>query len=227
MTAAIAFSGVLGQRYPLEATRWLWHLIRRSIRVRAVAQIALGNLLDELTGSADGPEPLLRFLATKLRRLVESEADATQRRVAFAAAAQLLGYEVSAQGPVAARVLREHPDQCDRLGRLWALTISSRPHRRTALDALCKTLEALDSRDEGKDIAFRLGAVILPRLGGGALAAVKMTLLNVSREPPLSSAILSSFLDVLKQAATPERDPGTRQFVKTRRETDDYDISDH
>lgn len=206
MTAAVALSGTLGQRYPLEATRWLWHLIRRSVRIRSVTVIALANLLAAMADTGEGPGPVLRFVATKLRKLMESDDDPAGRRVALDAVVFLLGYRPPAQDPVVTRVLRNHPGECARLGRLWAPAINSRPHRRPAVEALRTSLEVLDRREGGTDAAYHLGAAILPRIGGDALIAVEVSLRGVLNESRLSAGILASFFFVLTASSAPDHE---------------------
>jgi hypothetical protein len=75
--------------------------------------------------------------------------------VAVLGAAQL-----NSDDPVSALVLRSQPDNVEVLGQLWADVLCSAPHRADAIDALRRTLRALEHLSEALHAVARLGAAI-------------------------------------------------------------------
>ncbi|HEV7649411.1 MAG TPA: hypothetical protein VGP26_14760 [Actinophytocola sp.] len=62
--------------------------------------------------------------------------------------------------PVAAKILCQQPEHAEVLGTLWAEALCSAPHRLAAIEALRRTLVALEHEPEAIDAVARLGSAI-------------------------------------------------------------------
>ncbi|GAA3431514.1 hypothetical protein [Kutzneria kofuensis] len=68
--------------------------------------------------------------------------------------------QLSSDDPVSALVLRTQPANVEVLGELWADVLCSAPHRAGAIDALRRTLRALEHDSAAAPVVARLGAAI-------------------------------------------------------------------
>lgn len=144
-TATLAWSGELGIRYPLEALRMLWLLIRESDRPVRHAEIALAHLFAALTEATGNALPMLDWLARQIGkdRRVGRAVDPLIRAILSVLSARTDGSGV----PVVTAHLRSRPESAVPLARLWSAVLVKRPHRRDALAALYDAVCAFDERD--------------------------------------------------------------------------------
>lgn len=201
MTAAIAFGGPLGQRYPSEAMRWLWVLSQRSERIGRIARTAMGRLFAVEADAESGVSTVLRFLLRRVRPLLVPSVAPRERRAALAVVNSVLAVRESmSAAPVTARVIRERQADVAPVGELWAAVLQSVPHRRDAITALHDTLATLAQGSVPVQVAARLGAEILPRIGGDALATLRTALSDPERTREISRAVISAFLGATDRA---------------------------
>ncbi|RJL35744.1 hypothetical protein D5H75_02880 [Bailinhaonella thermotolerans] len=159
--AIIAFSGILGRLYPIEAVKNLWQLTsNRGAVLGPLAIEAFGGLFLSQE-DADGRVRVVQFLASKIRkhRGVPSRVET----YGTALRAMLAVYRTDdPQGrPLAAQLLCERPGLVDIVGYTWSVLLVNRPVRHAALAALYANLDALrDHTEEPELIAQRLGDVL-------------------------------------------------------------------
>ncbi|WP_067475047.1 hypothetical protein [Actinomadura hibisca] len=156
--AIIAFSGVLGRLYPIEAVKNLWQLAcNRGVVLGPLAVEAFGGLFLSQE-DADGRVRVVRFLESKIRKL--RGVPGRIERYGMALRAMLAVYQTNdPQGrPLAAQLLCERPELADAIGYTWSVLLVNRPVRHAALAALHANLDALRHHtDEPERIAQRLG----------------------------------------------------------------------
>ncbi|MFC5181835.1 hypothetical protein [Actinomadura harenae] len=159
--AIIAFSGVLGRLYPIEAVRNLWRLARnRGAVLGPLAIEGFGGLFLS-QDDTDGRVRVIRFLENKIRTLRGDGARIETYGIALRA--MLTVYETGdPQGrPLAARLLCERPELAGVMGHTWAALLVNRPVRHAALVALHANLDALPRHTERPElVAQRLGDVL-------------------------------------------------------------------
>jgi len=198
ITAAVAFGGALGKRYPSEAMRRLWPMALRGRAISGYAQLAIGNLLAIESEDESESGGVARYLANKIRPLLEPGAGAADRRAALWVIVGILGLAGrSAELPLPAQVLRERPGIVEAVGELWAGTLRSAPHRGKSVEALHRSLLALADFPGGSQLAGRLGGAILPQLTKAQRRQIELGLRAVRTEKERRGArtVLQAFLD--------------------------------
>ncbi|SFP83329.1 hypothetical protein SAMN04489713_11823 [Actinomadura madurae] len=159
--AIIAFSGVLGRLYPIEAVKNLWRLAgNRGAVLGPLAIEAFGGLFLSQEDAA-GRARVVHFLENKIKKL----RGIPGRIEVYGAAlwAMLAVYRTDDQRgrPLAAQLLCERPDLADAIGYTWSVLLVNRPVRHTALAVLHANLDALRYHAEQPEaIAQRLGDVL-------------------------------------------------------------------
>jgi hypothetical protein len=207
VTAAIAFGGALGKRYPSEAMRRLWPLALRGKAISGYALFAIANLLAIESADEADSGGVSRYLANKIRPLLLPGAIAADRRAALWVIVGILNLDGRSPGlPLAAQVLRERPDVVEALGELWAGTLRSAPHRGESVESLHRTLLALVDFPGAAQLARRLGQAILPHLSTAQRRQVELGLRGVStlKDRRDTRMVLQAFLD-----AAPDPDAGS------------------
>jgi hypothetical protein len=195
ITAAIAFGGPLGQRYPSEAMRWLWVLAKRGERISAIARPSMGQLFAIEAESDADKSTVLRFLLQKIRPLLAPDASIQERRSALELVIRVLAAtQTSSDTPVVAHVIRTKPADFSQLGELWAAVLNVQRSRDRAIDSLRGALDALADDANSVDLAGRLGRAILPRLMPRALEVLKQELPDPKRARKISAQIFTAFL---------------------------------
>jgi len=200
ITAAIAFGGPLGQRYPSEAMRWLWALAQRGEPIGRIARTAMSQLFAVEAEADLEKSTVTRFLLQKVRPMLKPDVTARERRLALAVVNSVLGTtQVFSDVPVVASVLRSRPADFRPIGELWAAVLNSVPHRRMAVRALHFTLAALADGANSVQLAAQLGAVILPRLTARTLDILELTLPDPDRAEEISASVVAAFLGAQRQ----------------------------
>ncbi|GGK74320.1 hypothetical protein Sme01_33780 [Sphaerisporangium melleum] len=145
-TAALAWSGELGIRFPLEAVRMLWLQIRNSEKPVRHAEIALARLFVALTEATGNALPILDWLARQISndRRIGRAVDPLIRAILSILSAPADGVGL----PTVTAHLRSRPDSAAPLAKLWSAALVKRPHRRDALTALYDAVCAFDERDD-------------------------------------------------------------------------------
>ncbi|WP_420034417.1 hypothetical protein ACN2WE_19500 [Streptomyces sp. cg28] len=196
-TAAVAFSGQLGVRFPTDAVKWLWHLIARRDGRPAGAVRALADLVAALAECEEDARVVFGALAHRLR---------VQRRTAVTTFLKettldtvltvLAARDLRTGQPACASLVGRQPHVVGLVGELWAGVLRNRPRRGKALRTLHSHVRALDVvSEQPKDVAARLGAAV-----GAALPEAERDLLDRSlRDRPqrggeTAGALIDTFL---------------------------------
>ena len=210
ITAAVAFGGPLGVRYPDEALRWLWALSLRSERVGRFARIAMSQLFAVEAESEIEKSAVLPYVLKKIRKIRNLETTAlpdrqkqavNKRRAALSVANSVLGaVQITNDVPVIVGALRLRPADYRPAGQLWAAVLNSVPHRKDAIRALHLTLLALTDDASSVELATRLGSEILPQLSARAYQVLRQTLADPDRAEKISASVVAAFLGVQRLA---------------------------
>ncbi|MEU0691653.1 hypothetical protein [Streptomyces uncialis] len=184
-SAALAFSGPLGVRFPTDAVKRLWTLTGRDAETSLHARSALAELVVALVESGEDAGVVLDLLVYRLG--LQRRKDATDRTkgVTFRAALQVLTVRVErTRCPVVAVLTTEQPGFRPKLAELWAAVLCNRPLRGDALRSLRAALRALPQVGENpREVAREFGASV-----GAALPPEERELLHRVLEPPASLA---------------------------------------
>ncbi|MEU6722853.1 hypothetical protein ABZ917_03965 [Nonomuraea wenchangensis] len=145
-TASLAWSGELGIRFPLEATRMLWLQIKDSEKRVRHAEIALARLFAALTEATGNALPMLDRMARQISndRRIGRAVDPLIRAILSVLSARADGARI----PTVTAHLRSRPESAAPLAQLWSAVLVKRPHRRDALAALYDAVCAFDERDD-------------------------------------------------------------------------------
>jgi hypothetical protein len=163
--ATLAFSGELGARYPVEATKRLSQLADQREPLVTVAFAQLFATLAEQDGDAV-------VVLRELRHRLVSKKDLPSVNLVVSTVAELLLVRDFRSGrPAVAVFLIANPEHAAVIGPLWARALYLRPWRDRAIAAMLATVEAVASRTVGAN-AKRLsdsGAEHLARSLGAAM----------------------------------------------------------
>ncbi|WP_242888161.1 hypothetical protein [Actinomadura litoris] len=159
--AIIAFSGVLGGLYPIEALKNLWQLAQyRGAVLGPLAVEAFGGLFLSQEDS-EGRVRIVRFLHNKIKRLRGDPRRIEMYGAALRAVLAVYTTDDQHGRPLAARLLCERPELADVIGYTWSILLVNRPVRHKALAALHANLDALRHHAEEPElVAQRLGDVL-------------------------------------------------------------------
>jgi hypothetical protein len=147
-TAAIAFSGELGIRYPTEATNRLWHLSIQS-KDSSDAIAALGQLFATLTAGNQNASQVLTLLDRRLDDVSQGRRDLRQQALIMLLTITVLSVRDARSGlPSITLFLEANPDRRALVARLWSRVLRHRPMRRLALAALIEAASAFDHAGE-------------------------------------------------------------------------------
>ncbi|MER6127584.1 hypothetical protein ABT173_34365 [Streptomyces sp. NPDC001795] len=201
-TAARAFGGQLGVRFPTDAVKWLWHLTSRGDGQSNEAMGALADLVVALAESREDPSVVFWALAHRLSvqrgttvatRLKETTFDTVM--------AVLTAHDLRSGRPVCAGLVARQPQLTEKLGELWAGVLCNRPRRAKALRALRTTLRAVPATGvRPEPVAERFGKAV-----GGALPMHERPLLTAAlravRAQPDEAALVEIFLNAVMGTA--------------------------
>lgn len=170
-TAAIAFSGELGVRFPAEAAHRLWHLVTTGPDEASFVTGALVRLFVTLVDTDGGGAVL-----SELDRALTTATDMWSRTLAFKATLAVLSAPGRRDALAALVSLRVRPAQASLVGRLWAAVARSRAYREGALTALGKALAALPASPAATREVTTLGNAIAEALPPADVAALRQDL---------------------------------------------------
>jgi hypothetical protein len=174
--AALAFSGELGARYPVEATKRLSQLADQREPLISLAFAQLFAILAEQDGDA---VVVLRELG---RRLASKKDRPSADRVVAAISELLLVRDVYSGRPAVAVFLIANPEHAAVIGPLWARALYLRPWRDGVIEAMIATVEALANRTAGAN-AKRFSDSDGERLARSLGAAIGKALPELERVP--------------------------------------------
>ena len=144
-TAALAFSGELGVRYPTDVTRRLWQLVTSGDEVSGPAQEGLARLFVALLGKNQDASVILTMLDRHMVRFGRRGADDRLMTLTMTSVLEILGArDERHHRPAIFVLLHQHPERADLVARLLAGTLCHRRYRRGALQALWEGLRALE-----------------------------------------------------------------------------------
>ncbi|MFF0159008.1 hypothetical protein ACFYRY_15930 [Streptomyces sp. NPDC005263] len=141
-TAALAFSGWLGVRFPSDAVKWLWHLIA-SEHGQGMGTAALARFFALLVYHDEDPSRVLGLLTYRLGKHASTVGRTPLKSLTFAVVVTILCIRDASGRPVALRYFVLHPDRGDALLELWATAFRYRPMRQIALQTFAEHLTAL------------------------------------------------------------------------------------
>lgn len=186
-TAATAFSGELGARYPTEATNRLWHLIVQA-RDSTGTAFALAQLFATLAAVGQSAGQVLSLLDQRRAPLDRRPDDVSGERrdlrlrtlVAVATLAVLSIRDTRSGLPSVTFFLHANPDRIATVTRLWAFVLRYRPLRWRALKALADATTAFDNAsDKPKENAEELGRAFAGVLWPGEPELLATDLVNL------------------------------------------------
>jgi hypothetical protein len=141
--AAVAFSGELGGRYPIEATKRLSQLADQK---EPMVALAFGQLFATLATQGGDAVVVLR----ELRRRMADRKDRQSADLLLEAVIELVQARDFRTGrPAAAIFLSDNAGHIADLGALWAQVLYLRPWRNRAIRALLATVTAIASSGRG------------------------------------------------------------------------------
>ena len=176
-TAAAAFSGALGVRFPTDAVTHLLRLIVRRGGQPVDAAFALAGLVAVLAECGQDTGAVLRPLAYRLRQQRETLTGQPRENVLSAAMTVLRARDARTGRLVCAALLERDDRQTTTIGQVWAGVLDNLPRRGRALAALFATLRELPAVSEHPErLAERFGHAL-----GAALPA--------DDRPPLTGAL--------------------------------------
>lgn len=176
-TAAAAFSGALGVRFPTDAVTHLLRLIVRRGGQPVDAAFALAGLVAVLAECGQDTGAVLRPLAYRLRQQRETLTGQPRENVLSAAMTVLRARDARTGRLVCAALLERDDRQTTTIGQVWAGVLDNLPRWGRTLAALFATLRELPAVSEHPErLAERFGHAV-----GAALPA--------DDRPPLAGAL--------------------------------------
>ena len=176
-TAAAAFSGALGVRFPTDAVTHLLRLIVRRGGQPVDAAFALAGLVAVLAECGQDTGAVLRPLAYRLRQQRETLTGQPRENVLGAAMTVLRARDARTGRLVCAALLERDDRQTTTIGQVWAGVLDNLPRWGRTLAALFATLRELPAVSEHPErLAERFGHAL-----GAALPA--------DDRPPLTGAL--------------------------------------
>jgi hypothetical protein len=174
--ATLAFSGELGARYPVEATKRLGQLADQR---EPLATIAFAQLFATLAEQDGDGVVVLR----ELRRRLLSKKDRPSGDLVVSMVAELLSIPDFRSGrPAVAVFLIANPEHAAVIGPLWARTLYLRPWRYRAVTAMLATVDAVAQRTVGTN-AKRLSDSDAEHLARSLGVAIGKALPELERLP--------------------------------------------
>ncbi|WP_067469567.1 hypothetical protein [Nocardia amamiensis] len=198
LTAALAFSGPLGIRYPEEATERLWQLIAQSSQNDTEHALALAALFATLV--SDAPENA-EIVLRRLNDQYDESNPYLHSRVVGTMAEVLAAREYRSGKSAMLNYLVQQPEQVDLIAQMWAYVLRERSIRIPILDELLDGLNDLTTIAEVPDETARTF--------GTALAAALTT-----RE----ASIVVHDLDVRRAYRKRQREQQDRKARRTGRD---------
>jgi hypothetical protein len=174
--AAYAFSGELGARYPVEATKRLSQLADQR---EPLVTLAFAQLFATLAEQGGDAVVVLR----ELRRRMVSKRDRPSADLVVSTVAELLSIRDFRSGrPAVAVFLLANPEHAAIVGPLWARALYLRPWRDRAVAALLATVEAFAYRTVGSN-PKRLSEMDAEHLARSLGSAIGKALPELERVP--------------------------------------------
>jgi hypothetical protein len=209
-TAAVAFSRWLGVRYPHEAAKREWQLIRQSQEVAGDAYLALAELFCTLVEETDDAGIVLAMLDTKLAQLHKKGTAPRLRKITMNAIVHVLSArQWKTKRSAAMAYLCVRREKAGVLGRLWTAAVRNHPTRQRALIALRDGLKDLrEMSDEPAEVARELGVALSNSLPTAEHRQLRRDIASLNaRYRKDASPLIDQLLDAITQN-TQEKETG-------------------
>ena len=159
-TAAAAFSGALGVRFPTDAVTNLLRMVRSGVR-SVDAAIALAGLVAVLAECGQDTGAVFRPLAYRLRAQRETLTGQSKENILGATLTVLRARDARTGRLVCASLMERDGRQTATIAELWAGVLDNLPRRGRALAALNTTLRELPAVSERPEqVAERFGRAL-------------------------------------------------------------------
>ncbi|EFL32843.1 conserved hypothetical protein [Streptomyces viridochromogenes DSM 40736] len=195
-TAAAAFSGALGVRFPTDAVTILLKMIVRRGGLPVDAAFALAGLVAVLAECGQDTGAVFRPLAYRLRAQRETLTGQYKENLLGAALTVLRARDARTGRLVCASLLERDVRRTATIGELWAGVLDNLPRRGRTLAALYATLRELPAVSERPEqVAERFGGAVgeaLPPDDGPPLAAALRQV--AARADEQTTAVVDIFL---------------------------------
>ncbi|MGA5896533.1 hypothetical protein [Streptomyces venetus] len=195
-TAAAAFSGALGVRFPTDAVTILLKMIVRRGGLPVDAAFALAGLVAVLAECGQDTGAVFRPLAYRLRAQRETLTGQYKENLLGATLTVLRARDARTGRLVCASLLERDVRRTATIGELWAGVLDNLPRRGRALAALNATLRELPAVSERPEqVAERFGEAVgeaLPPDDGPPLAAALRQV--AARADEQTTAVVEIFL---------------------------------
>ncbi|NEB93056.1 hypothetical protein [Streptomyces bauhiniae] len=163
-TAALAFSGWLGVRFPTDAVKWLWHLIANE-NGQGLAAAALANLFALLVFHDEDTSRVLGLLTYRLDKHATRSGRSPLKSLTYEVVVMILCIRDASGRPVALRHFVLHPARGGALLDLWAKAFCYWPLRGMSVKAFADHLGALPTLTESAvDMGRALGRGLCERM---------------------------------------------------------------
>jgi hypothetical protein len=200
-TAAIAFSGVLGVRYPTEATNQLWQLIMQA-KGNTHIILALGQLFAMLTYEGHDAEKVLILLDRRVAQLQRGVAATRESwRIRLSVLAVLSARDPRSGQPAITAFLHANQNRLDMVARLWVAILCHRPMRQSALTALLDSVSAFEHvSDDPETHARAMGDALAAGLPDDEQEALATEISNRQARPKAKRDQIDSIVRALLAA---------------------------
>ncbi|MBH0781264.1 hypothetical protein [Nocardia bovistercoris] len=133
-TAARAFSGHIGVRFPHDAANRLWQLSTQSHTVTGDAANALPELFATLVRENANPAFAVNMIVTRIEKFDRPGANSRSRMHSkYIAMRMLTAYDKYTSRRPLAQYIVHHHDNMDGIADMWVASLENRPSRRVAL----------------------------------------------------------------------------------------------
>ncbi|MFG2354443.1 hypothetical protein [Streptomyces sp. NPDC048521] len=195
-TAAAAFSGALGVRFPTDAVTILLRLIVRRGGLPVDASFALAGLVAVLAECGQDTGAVFRPLAYRLRAQRGTLTGQPKENTLDAVLTVLRARDARTGRRMCAGVLEREPRQTDTIGELWAGVLENRPRRSLAVHGLYATLRDLPAvAADPTEVAGRFGRSLGAALPRGDRPQLQKALRQVAaRADEVTTPLIDTFL---------------------------------
>jgi hypothetical protein len=198
-TAAAAFSGALGVRFPTDAVTLLLRLLLRRGGLPEEAAFALAGLVAVLAECGQDTGAVFRPLAYRLMAQREKLTGRHKEHVLDAVLTVLRARDARTGRLVCAGVLEREPRQTETIGALWAGVLGNLPRRGLAVRGLYATVCDLPAVAEHPgQVAGRLGRALGAALPAGERPRLGAALRQVAaRAGETAAPLIDPFLSAV------------------------------
>ncbi|EMD24318.1 hypothetical protein [Amycolatopsis azurea] len=206
-TAAVAFSGDLGRRFPHEAMNRLWQLCTQPHTSSGDPSFALARLFSSLASNTPDAGIVLSTLEGKLRRFRSPGGNVVMQAVAMKATLAVLSIKDDTGGRRAfLRHLERSPERIGVVAKLWVAILGNSPTRRDAIRSLRDAVEDIsDHHEEPAKEAARLGGALAAEMTADDRVRLEAEMrLLTKRERAENNEVVAVLFTTLLEALIPE-----------------------